>query len=127
MATVSTRLLGPADRGRTLTAEEYLDAEYREGYRYELARGVLEVTKIPRPFPHGLIVCLFYRVLASYYEAHPGIIYRYGGAAEFHLWLPTMASGRNPDIAVALSNTAKDDEGDRPPSLAIEVVSRGKR
>ena len=47
MATVTTPLrIGPADRGRTMTLEEFLDADVEEGYRYELARGVLEVNQV---------------------------------------------------------------------------------
>ncbi len=48
MAAIATPLcIGPADHGRTMTLEEFLDAEAEEGYRYELARGVLEVTQVP--------------------------------------------------------------------------------
>ena len=54
MATVQLRI-GPADHGRRMTLEEYRDAEEEPGYRYELARGVLEVTQVPND-PHGQIV-----------------------------------------------------------------------
>ncbi len=52
MATASSLKIGPADHGRKMTLEEFLDAEETEGYLYELARGVLEVTEIPND-PHG--------------------------------------------------------------------------
>ena len=55
MATVNAIRIGPADHGRRMTLEEFLEAEEEEGYRYELARGVLEVTEVPND-PHGLIV-----------------------------------------------------------------------
>ena len=35
--------VGLADHGRTMTLEEFREAEEEDGYRYELARGVLEV------------------------------------------------------------------------------------
>ena len=54
MATATLRL-GPADRGRRLTLNEYLGAEVEEGYRYELARGVLEVSEVPKD-PHEVVV-----------------------------------------------------------------------
>lgn len=126
MATATYRL-SPADRGRPLTMDEYLNADYVEGYRYELARGVLEVTKIPRRQPHGRIVWFFILRLADYHRDHPGLIDFFGGASEYHLVLPTMVSGRNPDVAVSLRGTPEDAEGEHPPSLVIEVVSRGKR
>ncbi len=125
MATVTDRIrFSLADHGRKLTLEEFEDADFEEGYRYELARGVLEVTLVPGE-PHGLIVYLFYKLLTRYDDANPGVIHRFGGASEFRLWLPAMVSGRNPDLAVALRNTPLDDRGFRPPSLAIEVVSEG--
>ena len=70
MATATLRL-GPADHGRAMTLDEYLDADVEEGYRYELARGVLEVTEVPND-PHGVIVCNLYRALAVYHQANPG-------------------------------------------------------
>ena len=53
------------------------------------------------------------------------MIRRYGGGSEFRLWLPTLISGRNPDVAVVMRNTPRDWRGRRPPSLAFEVVSPG--
>ena len=55
MATVNAIRIGPADHGRKMTLEEFSEAEEEDGYRYELARGVLEVTEVPND-PHGEIV-----------------------------------------------------------------------
>jgi Uma2 family endonuclease len=124
MATTTALRIGPADHGRKMTLQEFWDAEEEEGYRYELARGVLEVTLVPGQ-PHGMIVCFFYRLFAHYWQEHPGVIHQFGGAAEFRLWMPAMVSGRNPDAAVVVRNTSKDARGYRPPALAVEVVSEG--
>ena len=125
MATVAEALrIGLADQGRRMSLQEFLDAEEEEGYRYELARGVLEVSYVPGSL-HGLIVCALYRMLAAYWERHPRHIFRFGGAAEFRVFIPAMVSGRNPDVAVSLRDTPRNDRGDPPPSLAIEVVSEG--
>ncbi len=124
MATTTIRI-GPADQGRAMTLEEFRDAEEEPGYRYELARGVLEVTEVPND-PHGQIVWNLYGLFHLTPAAHPGTIHRIGGGAgEFRLWMPGMISGRNPDVAVVLRGTPKDDRGRRPPVLAIEVVSQG--
>jgi Uma2 family endonuclease len=81
--TTAVRLrIGPADHGRTMTLEEFLDAEEEEGYRYELARGVLEVTNVPND-PHGMVVCNLYDAFSRYRREHPGVIWRYGGGSEF--------------------------------------------
>ena len=125
MATVSTLLrIGPSDQGRTMTLQEFLEAEEEEGYRYELARGVLEVTEVPND-PHGVIVSNLYTGVARYHLEHPGFIYRYGGGNEFRFWLPGMVSGRKPDLGVVLRGAPKDFRGRRFPALAAEVVSRG--
>ncbi len=54
MSTVKLRI-GPADRGRAMSLEEFREAEETAGYLYELARGVLEVVNVPRD-KHGQIV-----------------------------------------------------------------------
>jgi Uma2 family endonuclease len=125
MATVTTPLrIGPTDHGRQMTLQEFLEAEEEEGYRYELARGVLEVTEVPND-PHGVTVSNLYIGVARYHLDHPGRIYRFGGGNEFRFWLPGMVSGRNPDLGVVLRGAPKDFRGRRFPSLAAEVVSRG--
>jgi Uma2 family endonuclease len=123
MATVATPLrITLADDGRPMTLEEFMEAEEEGGYRYELARGVLEVTEVPND-PHGVVVCNLYRAVNRYDEQHPGVIHRYGGGNEFRFWLPHMISGRNPDLGVVLRGAAKDWRGRRLPALAAEVVS----
>ncbi len=122
MATVGMRL-GPADHGRRMTLEEFREADAEEGYRYELARGILEVVEVPND-PHGLIISNTQGLLHDYRRSHPRSIYRIGGGGEFRLWVPEFVSGRNPDVAVVLKGTPKDGRGRRPPSLVAEVVSK---
>jgi Uma2 family endonuclease len=123
MATATLRL-GPADHGRAMTLQEFLDAEVEEGYRYELARGVLEVTNVPDQ-PHAIVVCNLYRAIARYEMAHPEVVLFFGGGAEYQFLLPSMISGRNPDVAVTLRGTPADEQGRNPASFAVEVVSEG--
>ena len=54
MSTTRIRI-GPADHGRRMTLEEFREADEEPGYRYELARGVLEVTEVPND-PHWQVV-----------------------------------------------------------------------
>jgi Uma2 family endonuclease len=125
MSTITTPLrISPADNGRVMSLEEFREAEVEDGYRYELARGVLEVSEVPND-PHGHVVCNLYRAVVRYELENPHIVSRFGGGSEFRLWIPALISGRNPDVAVALRNTPRDERGRRPPSLAFEVVSEG--
>jgi Uma2 family endonuclease len=123
MATIATRI-GPADHGRAMTLEEFLEAEVEEGYRYELARGVLEVTNLPND-PHGQVVYNIYRVVVRYDTEHPGVILRSGGGNEFQLLLPGMPSGRNPDFSIALRGAPRNYRRRRDPVLVAEIVSEG--
>jgi hypothetical protein len=57
LATIAARSrLGPADHGRIMTLEKLLKADVEEGYRYGLARGVLEVSEVPKA-PHRIVDC----------------------------------------------------------------------
>ena len=86
MATVAPSLrISPADHGRIMTLEEFREAEELDGYRYELARGVLEVTEVPND-PHGVVVANLYDAISRYRRDHPGVILRYGGGSEIRLW-----------------------------------------
>jgi Uma2 family endonuclease len=123
----STQLrIGPADRGRQMSLDEFREAEEEEGYRYELAGGVLEVTEVPNT-PHRRVVGNLYRAIARYDVEHPGVIETFGGGAEFRLWIAGMGSGRNPDLGVVLEGTAPDARGRTQPALGAEVVSAGSR
>ncbi len=125
MATVAPLIrIGPADHGRIMTLEEFREAEELDGYLYELARGVLEVSEVPND-PHGVVVCNLYRAVSGYDQQHPGVILRYGGGNEIRFWLPHMISSRHPDLGVVLRGAPKDWRGRRVPALAAEVVSRG--
>ena len=124
MATVTTPLrIGPADHGLAMTLEEFLESEVEEGYRYELARGVLEVSQVPND-PHRQVVTNLYDSAGHYRRTRPGVVLSYGGGSEFQLGLPGMITGRNPDLGVVLRGAPRDWSGRTGPALAAEVVSR---
>ncbi len=125
MATVSMpNRVGPADHGRMMTLDEFEEADFEEGFRYELARGVLEVSEIPGEL-HAVIVWTLLSAIRDYQRDHSGVIYRAGGGSEYRFRLPVMQSGRHPDVAVTLRNTPRDWRGFRRASMAFEVVSKG--
>ena len=111
MATVTTPLrIGPADHGRTMTLDEFEEAEFEEGYRYELARGVLEVSEVPGE-PHardrvdpplGDRATIIVTIPAS--SIGPAAVRSFGSGC------PVMQSGRHPDVAVTLRNTPRIGE-----------------
>jgi Uma2 family endonuclease len=125
MAT-STRRIGPADHGLRMTLDDFIDAEFEEGWLYELARGVIAVTEVPG-IHHGRIVERLTEMFVAYKQAHPGVINYRAGGGECRLQLPGMQSDRHPDQAIYL---LPPPSGQAPwthwcPHLVVEVVSEG--
>ncbi len=129
MATASLpRRIGPADRGRQMTLDQFHAAEWTEGWLYELARGVVVVTRVAN-LPHGLRVLRVVRLFVLYDVAHPGLIRYQASGSDARIWLPGMQSDRHPDQAVYLM---RPPDAERPwahwiPSIAVEIVSKGSR
>jgi Uma2 family endonuclease len=124
MAT-TTRRVGPADHGRRMTLDEFVDADFEEGWLYELARGVIVVTEVPG-LNHGRIVGRVTRLFITYEIHHPDVInYRAGG--ECRLRLPGMQSDRHPDQAIYLDPPPEGPNlwAHWVPHIVVEVVSPG--
>jgi Uma2 family endonuclease len=125
MATLTCRI-GRADHGRRMTLDEFVAAEFDEGWLYELARGVVDVTEVPG-LNHGRIVGRITALLVEYQLRNPKIINYRAGGGECRLRLPGMQSDRHPDQAMYLS---PPPPGTSPwtqwtPDIVIEVVSEG--
>jgi Uma2 family endonuclease len=117
----TTRIqIGPADHGRRMTLEEFVEADEEPGYRYELARGVLEVTEVPYD-PHAKIVDNLREALSAYRRLHPGVFYCIGHAGEVRLIIPGLGSDRNPDVAIVFSDAPLAHRGRRTLSRLAEV------
>ena len=72
MAT-ATRRIGRADHGRRMRLADFIDADFEEGWLYELARGRVDATEVPGP-SHGRIVMRLWDLFAGYRATHPGIV-----------------------------------------------------
>ncbi len=130
MSTVSLKI-GPANHGQRMTLAEFHEAEAQEGYLYELARGVLVVTDVPRTW-HWQIVDNLHEMFSAYRRAHPGAIVLIGHGSDARYIIPVLESDRHPDLAVVFPGASRMDvpymkEPFPLPELAVEVVSRGKR
>ncbi len=129
MATVTapTALrIGPADKGRRMTLEQFIEADWEEGWLYELARGVVDVVEVSRPW-HGRIVDRVAEMFILYRRQRPGVIQYRAGGGECRLRLPGIVSDRHPDQAIYL-----DPEPSGPnvwtrwvPHIVVEIVSPG--
>src|SRR6266550_7207165 len=65
--------IGPEDDGRRMSLDQFDRAIGREGYIYELNKGVVEVTNVPEP-KHAKQVQALRNQLVIYQEANPGVI-----------------------------------------------------
>jgi Uma2 family endonuclease len=126
MATI-TRQIGPADHGQRMTLDEFIDADFEEGWLYDLARGVIDVTEVPG-LNHGRIVGRLTQLFILYAINHPGVINYRAAGSDCRLRLPGMQSDRHPDQAVYLLPPPPGEH--QPwtrwvPNLVVEIVSRG--
>ena len=91
--------LGPADHGRTMKLEEYLDADFAEGFQYELGQGCLIVNEVANP-PHFHQVQAVIEQMVAYKLSHPGVIQSFGGGSESRLFIESVESDRHPDFVI---------------------------
>src|SRR5262249_8722272 len=98
MSTVKIQV-GPEDNGRRMSLADFEFAEVKEGYRYELAWGVIVVPEVANP-PHGAQVNAVRDQLVVYKVTNPGRIYDVFAASDCKLLVEDFESERHPDLAV---------------------------
>jgi Uma2 family endonuclease len=123
---MSTMLrIGPHDRGRAMTYDEFLAGDYEEGYRYELIRGELYVSPMPNP-PHDIMREYVDELLTIYKSHNRHVIKRLtAGARVFVHGIPETTC---PEPDLALYNDYRPNLGQKrwekfSPFLVVEVVS----
>ena len=116
--------IGPADHGRAMSLDEFDHAEVREGHIYELGRGVIQVSDVPRK-RHFALSPAAHRQFHSYDIAKPGKIYAIGGGSECKVLISQLQSERHPDLSIYLSAPPEDDDpwSTWIPAIVIEIVS----
>ena len=121
--------LGPADHGRKLSLEEYHDADFVEGYRYERRQGSLVVIQVANP-PHFHQVQAIYEQLFAYKASHSGVIHSLGGGGETRCDIEEVDSSRHADAVVYKTPNPSNNSDCWAawiPELVIEVVSPDSR
>src|SRR4051812_42768201 len=98
MATAAVKI-GPEDHGKRMSLDEFDHAEVQEGYLYELGRGVIVVSDVPRP-KHMAIVLAIRNQLVLYQAAHPDTIYAIASGSECKILLSNVQSERHPDVSI---------------------------
>jgi Uma2 family endonuclease len=120
--------IGPQDDGRRMSFRRFQRAEGQEGYRYELASGVIEVTDVPGRI-HARVLFEIERQLWAFDHRQTGVIEHMAGGGFAKTEMPEMESERHPDYSVYLTPMPDDEYlWDKwTPTIAIEVVSAGSK
>jgi len=121
--------IGPADHGRRMSLDDFDKAIGQPGYVYELYKGVIEVSDVPK-LPHGKVVRALSKDLERYDDEHPGVIYHMAGGGDCKLLDAEDDSERHPDWSIYLRAEPPGDE--QPwsvwvPEIVVEVVSESSR
>ena len=97
----SPTTVGPDHHGLAMAYDTFTQADFQEGWLYELARGIVIVTQVPG-IHHGRIVARITVLFVAYELAHPGVINYRACGGECRLRFPWMKSDRHPDQAIYL-------------------------
>jgi hypothetical protein len=111
--------VGPADHGRRMRLADFEHAEVQEGYLYELERGILVVSDVPKP-RHMYPLLAIRNPLVLYQAANPGVIHAILAGSECKILAPGYESERHPDLSVY--KTPPPDPDDPWPNWIPEIV-----
>jgi Uma2 family endonuclease len=120
--------VGPADHGKRMSLEDFDKSEVQDGYLYELGRGVVIVSDVPKR-RHLAQIQALRRQIGAYDLSHPTIINTIAAGNECKVLLTELESERHPDIAIYKTSSAGHEEETLwmtwVPDVAIEVASPG--
>lgn len=116
--------VGPEDHGRRMSLDDFDRAIPREGYLYELAKGVVEVSDIPG-LEHLAVMQEIRNQLIRYQLSHRDVVHTIASGSDCKVLLHEDQSERHPDISVYLDAPpeVKDVWSVWVPAIVIEVVS----
>jgi Uma2 family endonuclease len=119
--------VGPQDHGRRMSLAEFEPAQVEEGHLYELGRGVVVVSDVPK-LKHFRQVDAVRGQFMVFKLAHPDRIYAIAAGSECKILLADLESERHPDLAIYLTEPPRQDDEVWAiwiPDIVVEVVSPG--
>jgi len=120
---MSTMLqLSPADHGRPMTFDEFLEADYDEGWQYELIDGSLYVSPMANP-PQDWTEGYVHEQLMKYSERRPDIINHVTRKCRLFVPRPKGVTAPEPDIGAFCNYPGTPPKSWREvsPILVVEV------
>ena len=120
--------IGPEDHGRRMTLDEFDHVIAEDGFHYELAKGVIEVSEVPKP-EHAKQVQAIRNQLGRYQDDHPAAVDLIASSNECKLLIGPSESERHPDVSLYLSPqpVLRDVWSVWIPQIVVEVVSESSR
>ena len=130
MSTTAT-IIGPADEGRRMSLDDFIDARGQDGRLYELSRGIVTMVDVPSP-RHLRILHAIRRQLGEHDRLNPGRIWAIASGGECRLLVNDLESDRHPDLAVYKTPPPESKQADEIwsqwiPEIVIEIVSPSSR
>ncbi len=120
-------VIGPEDHGRRMSLDDFDRAIAREGYLYELGKGVIEVSEVPGADHLAQLEELktqFY----TYKISNKGVIHTIASSNEAKILVASIESERHPDLFIYLQPPPEMDIWSGwVPRIVIEVVSASSR
>jgi hypothetical protein len=109
-----------------MSLEEFGPAEVQEGYLYELGRGIIVVSDVPK-IRHYRLIDAIRQQFGDFRRLHPNVINALMSGVECKVPVVGMESERHPDLAAYLTPPPEDDYAWATwfPEIVIEVVSPG--
>jgi Uma2 family endonuclease len=122
-----THQFGPGDHGRRVTYTEFMNADFQEGYDYEIIDGEVFVSPKPNPDHEDVESWLLF-LLNDYTKKHPEIINKVTYGARVFVPGRREITVPEPDFAAYHNYPVKRRRGERrwedvSPILVAEVVS----
>src|SRR5262249_30874673 len=118
--------VGPEDHGKRMSLADFDHAEAKEGYLYELYRGVIIPSDVPK-IRHLRQVGYLRHVLEVYAGQPVGQINTVAGGSECKILLWDQQTERHPDISIYKLPPPDEDNPwtNWVPEIVIDVVSPG--
>lgn len=120
--------IGPEDHGRRMSLDDFDRAIAREGIRYELGKGVIEVSEVPS-LEHGKQVQELRNQLVAYQLATPDVIDFLATGSEAKLLIGPSESERHPDLLLYChpAPEIRHPWSIWVPEIVVEIVSASSR
>jgi Uma2 family endonuclease len=111
-----------------MSLADFDHAEVQEGYLYELGRGIIEVSNVPK-ISHGMQVQEVRDQFVKHRLEHEGAIHYISGGSDAKLMIASSESERHPDLLVYCSPPpeVKDPWWEWIPEIVVEVISESSR